>query len=218
MCCLPCQGEKNERERDWENERALKLVSHCISTSDLRFFYCRQLVCVSSCAVLAHKIDLKSSKGAVRRLMLFYKRLSWPLILTLSFFLSFLHLSLYNESSAAAFQLLIIHSLHSALFWAWFRTQTGWFWLATDCFFFCWLLMHAFPSGASVSVWIFCNSCIWVPQLSSVWNDGSQNHTVIVEKGSNTQKNAGKPNNLWDLKDFYEKQQTVECSGQTRDH
>ncbi len=34
--------------------------------------------------------------------------------------------------------------------------------------------------------------------------DGSQNHTVIVGKGSN----AGKPNNLWDLKDFNEEQQT----------
>ncbi len=45
-----------------------------------------------------------------------------------------------------------------------------------------------FPSGASVSVLIFCNSCKWVPQLSSVWKDGSQNHTVIVGKGSNTQK------------------------------
>jgi len=45
-----------------------------------------------------------------------------------------------------------------------------------------------FPSGASVSVWIFCNSCKWVPQLSSVWKDGSQNNTVIVGKGSNTQK------------------------------
>ncbi len=43
----------------------------------------------------------------------------------LSFFLSFpLHLSLYNGSSAVAFQLLIIYSLHSVLFWAWFRTQT----------------------------------------------------------------------------------------------
>ncbi len=44
-----------------------------------------------------------------------------------------------------------------------------------------------FPSGASVSVWIFCNCCIQVFQLSSVWKDGSQNHTVIVGKGSNTQ-------------------------------
>ncbi len=53
------------------------------------------------------------------------------------------------------------------------------------------LLMHGFLSGAYifwVSVWIFCNSCKWVPQLSSVWKDGSQNHTVIVGKGSNTQK------------------------------
>ncbi len=51
------------------------------------------------------------------------------------------------------------------------------------------------PSGASVSVWTFCNSCIWVPPLSSVWKDGSQNHTVIVGKGSNAQK-------CWKTKDF----------------
>ncbi len=50
-----------------------------------------------------------------------------------------------------------------------------------------------FPSGASESIWTFCNSYIWVPQLSSVWKDGSHNHTVIVGKGSN---NAGKPKNL----------------------
>ncbi len=30
-------------------------------------------------------------------------------------------------------------------------------------------------------------------------------------------KNAGKPKNLWDLKDFSEEQQPVNCSGQTRD-
>ncbi len=40
-----------------------------------------------------------------------------------------------------------------------------------------------------------CNSCIWVPQLSSVWKDGSQNRTVIVGKGSNTQK-------CWKTKEF----------------
>ncbi len=40
------------------------------------------------------------------------------------------------------------------------------------------------------------NSCIWIPQLSwSVWKDGSQNHTVIVGKGSNTQK-------CWKTKEF----------------
>ncbi len=46
-----------------------------------------------------------------------------------------------------------------------------------------WLLMHVFPSGASESVWTFWNSWLWVPQLSSVWKDGSQNHTLTVEKG-----------------------------------
>ncbi len=57
------------------------------------------------------------------------------------------------------------------------------------------LLMHDFSSGASVSVWTFCYSCIWVPQLSSVWKDGSQNHTVIVGKSSNKQK-------CWQTKGF----------------
>ncbi len=50
------------------------------------------------------------------------------------------------------------------------------------------LLMHRVPSGASVNVWTFFNSCVWVHQLSSVWKDGSQNHTVTAEKGSNMQK------------------------------
>ncbi len=29
------------------------------------------------------------------------------------------------------------------------------------------------PSWASVNVFTFCNSCVWVPQLPSVWKDGS---------------------------------------------
>ncbi len=33
----------------------------------------------------------------------------------------------------------------------------------------------------------FVNSCVWVPQLSSVSKDGSQNHTVTAGKGSNMQ-------------------------------
>ncbi len=76
------------------------------------------------------------------------------------------------------------------------------------CFHALALNVWFFPSGASVSVWIFCNSCKRVPQLSSVWKDGSQNHTVIVGKGSNTQKRC-KTKNLWDLKDFSKEQQTV---------
>ncbi len=44
-----------------------------------------------------------------------------------------------------------------------------------------------FPSGASVSVWIFCNSCIRVPQLSSC-EKMDLKIIVIVGKGSNTQK------------------------------
>ena len=45
-----------------------------------------------------------------------------------------------------------------------------------------------FPSGASVNVWTFFNSCVWVPQLSSVWKHRSQNPTVTAGKGSNMQK------------------------------
>ncbi len=41
------------------------------------------------------------------------------------------------------------------------------------------ILFKSFPF-----VWTFCNSCAWVTQLSSVWKDGSQNHTVIAKKGS----------------------------------
>ncbi len=53
-----------------------------------------------------------------------------------------------------------------------------------------------FPSGASVSVWIFCNSCIWVPQLSSVWKDGFQRRR-------------------WRI--FLKNSRQFNCSGQTRD-
>ncbi len=52
-----------------------------------------------------------------------------------------------------------------------------------------------FPFGASMSILIFCKSCIWVSRLSSVWIYGSQNLTVIVGKGSNTQT-------CWKSKEF----------------
>ncbi len=42
--------------------------------------------------------------------------------------------------------------------------------------------------NVNVNVWTFFNSCVWVHQLSSVWKDGSQNHTVTAGKGSNMQK------------------------------
>jgi len=45
-------------------------------------------------------------------------------------------------------------------------------------------LCIALTSGASVNVWTFFNICVWVPQLSSVWKDGSQNPTVTAGKGS----------------------------------
>ncbi len=41
------------------------------------------------------------------------------------------------------------------------------------------ILFKSFPF-----VWTFFNSCAWVTQLSSVWKDGSQNHTVIAKKRS----------------------------------
>ncbi len=66
------------------------------------------------------------------------------------------------------------------------------------------------PSGASVSVLIFYHSWIWVSQSSSVWKDGSQNHTVIVGKGSNTQK-------CWKTKELRIHSRQFNCSGQTRD-
>ncbi len=40
--------------------------------------------------------------------------------------------------------------------------------------------------------------------------DGSQNQTVIVWEGFQIHKNAGKPKNVWELKDFSEEQQEVE--------
>ncbi len=44
------------------------------------------------------------------------------------------------------------------------------------------------PSWASVNVSTFCNSSVYVPPLSSMWKDESQNHTVTVGRGSNMQK------------------------------
>ncbi len=74
-----------------------------------------------------------------------------------------------------------------------------------------------FPSGASVSVWIFCDSCIWVPQLSSVWKDWSQNHTVIVGKGSKYTKMLDNLRICGTWRIFWE-QQAVNCSGQQGTH
>ncbi len=34
-------------------------------------------------------------------------------------------------------------------------------------------------SGASVNVWTFFNSCVWVPQSSSMWKDEPQNLYVL---------------------------------------
>ncbi len=43
------------------------------------------------------------------------------------------------------------------------------------------LLMRRVSSGASVNVWTFFNSCVWVPQLSSVWKDGSKIIQSLLE-------------------------------------
>ncbi len=40
-----------------------------------------------------------------------------------------------------------------------------------------------FPSGASVNVFAFYNSCVWVLQFSSEWKDGSQNHKSLLIRG-----------------------------------
>ncbi len=50
------------------------------------------------------------------------------------------------------------------------------------------LLMHRVSFWSISECLNLFNSCVWVPQLSSVWKDGSQNHTVTAGKGSNMQK------------------------------
>lgn len=117
--------EEWTKERVSEKMRQLLSASHSTSAPLIRASFIAWSLFVSSRAVLAHRIDLKRSKGAVMPCTLSDKSLSWPLILSIS---------LYNGSLAADFQLLIKHSLHSVLFWAWwFLTQTGWFWPST-CF------------------------------------------------------------------------------------
>ncbi len=39
-----------------------------------------------------------------------------------------------------------------------------------------------FPSGASVNVFTFYNSGVWVLQFSSEWKDGSQNHKSLLDR------------------------------------
>ncbi len=79
------------------------------------------------------------------------------------------------------------------------------------------LLMHrVFFWSISECLNLF-NSCVWVHQLSSVWKDGSQNHTVTAGKGSNMQK-------CWKTAESTERGGFVwrtvlssNCSEQTRD-
>ncbi len=70
------------------------------------------------------------------------------------------------------------------------------------------LLMYGFPSVASGSVLILSNSCIGVPQLSSVCKDDLKIIQSLLERVQ-IHKNAGKPKNLWELKDFSEEQQEI---------
>ncbi len=60
--------------------------------------------------------------------------------------------------------------------------------LNASCFFLehQWMFEHVF------------NSCVWVPQLSSVWKDGSQNHSHCW-KGFKYAKDAVKLKNLQDM-------------------
>ncbi len=54
-----------------------------------------------------------------------------------------------------------------------------------------------------------CWSCVWVHQFSSVWKDGSQNHTVTAGKVQIC-KNAGKLQNLQNVEDLSEEQCSVQ--------
>ncbi len=73
-----------------------------------------------------------------------------------------------------------------------------------------------FPSGASVNVWTFFNSCVWVHQLSSVWKDGSQNHTVTAGKGSNMQNMLENWRFCRTWRIFLKNSAQFNCSEQTR--
>ncbi len=79
------------------------------------------------------------------------------------------------------------------------------------------LLMHVFfPSGASVSVCTFCNSYIWVPQMSSVWKDASQNHSHFWKRFKYAE-DAGKPKIVPELGVFLKNSRRFNCSGPTQD-
>ncbi len=66
----------------------------------------------------------------------------------------------------------------------------------------------------------WCNNCIWVYDFSSVWKDGSQNHTVIKSLLERVQihKNAGKPKDLSELNDFCEEKQTLTVQDKQETH
>jgi len=82
-------------------------------------------------------------------------------------------------------------------------------------FFFFQCIM--FPSWASVNVFTFCNSCVWVPQLSSVWKYGYQNYTATALKGSNMQKMLENQRMCRTWRIVLINSGECKCSGQTRD-
>ncbi len=64
-------------------------------------------------------------------------------------------------------------------------------------------------SGASVNVWTFFNSCVWVPQLSSVWKMDLKIIQSLLERVQIC-KNAGKLQNLQNVEDLSEEQCSVQ--------
>ncbi len=72
-----------------------------------------------------------------------------------------------------------------------------------------------FPSGASVNIWTFFNSCVWVPQLKivvfeslsvKIWISISYSHCW---KGIKYAEDGGNLKIPPDMEDFYEEQSSV---------
>ncbi len=72
------------------------------------------------------------------------------------------------------------------------------------------------PSWASVKVFTLYSSYVLVPQLSSMWKDGSQNHTVTFGKGSNMQKMLENQRMCRSWRIFLKNSRQLSFSGPTR--